>query len=119
MFFNLSSCPSGWSEVTSARGRVLVGLPPAGTLAATVGTELSNEENRSVGQHGHDITDPGHVHPAPKVYSAVGGSTSAVWQSSGGWFGINPTPTGVTVDAGGTVAGTNAPYIQFMICQKD
>jgi hypothetical protein len=33
MFFNLATCPPGWTELVSARGRYLVGLPSAGTLA--------------------------------------------------------------------------------------
>jgi hypothetical protein len=60
--FNLSSCPPGWGELVGARGRVVVGLPSGGTLAGTVGTALSNLENRPVGQHNHGITDSGHVH---------------------------------------------------------
>ena len=53
MAFNLASCPSGWTELTSARGRYIVGLPSGGTLAGTAGTALSNQENRPVGQHNH------------------------------------------------------------------
>lgn len=60
--FNLSSCPPGWGELLGARGRVVVGLPSGGTLAGTVGTALSNLENRPVGQHNHGVTDSGHVH---------------------------------------------------------
>jgi len=41
IFFNLASCPQGWRELTSARGRYIVGLPAGGTLGATVGTALS------------------------------------------------------------------------------
>src|SRR3989344_434292 len=62
MFFNLSSCPSGWTEFTDARGRYLVGLPSGGTLGDTTGTALTNLENRAVGQHGHPVSDSGHTH---------------------------------------------------------
>jgi len=54
IFYNGTSCPSGWTELTSARGRYLVGLPLSGTLAGTAGTALSNLENRPVGQHNHE-----------------------------------------------------------------
>jgi hypothetical protein len=71
MTFNLASCPSGWSEVTDAQGRALVGLPSGGTLAGTVGAGLSDGENRahthyvdpllvssgSVGDHTHPIEE--------------------------------------------------------------
>ena len=49
-FFDLASCPSGWSELTAARGRYLVGLPSGGTLSGTAGTAPTNLENRPVGR---------------------------------------------------------------------
>jgi hypothetical protein len=52
MTFNLASCPSGWTEVTDAQGRAIVGLPAGGTLAGTVGSGLSDLEDRS---HTHDV----------------------------------------------------------------
>jgi len=27
--------------------------------------------------------------------------------------------TGISVNTSGTTAGTNAPYIQFLVCEKD
>src|SRR3989344_7599396 len=76
IFTDLASCPSGWAEVTSARGRYLVGLPSAGTLAAATGTALTNLENRPVGQHTHDISDPGHSHTVSltTAYDYAGGA---------------------------------------------
>jgi hypothetical protein len=141
MFFNLAACPSGWTELVAARGRYVVGVPSGGTLAGTVGTALSNQENRAVGQHGHTVTDPGHNH---------GGSTGGVnnFPSSGAishlidhagpgttpafhyttTAGANPLQahthgiasgaTGVQVNSAGAVAGTNAPYLQLRVCQK-
>lgn len=46
VFFNLGSCPTGWTEHSAARGRAIVGLPPAGTLGGTQGAALSNLEQR-------------------------------------------------------------------------
>ena len=62
MFFNNTVCPSGWTAISAAQGRYLVGLPTSGTLAGTTGTALSNQENRPVGQHNHGVSDPGHAH---------------------------------------------------------
>ena len=71
MFFNLSSCPSGWTALAAAQGRYLVGLPSGGALAGTDGTALSNLEDRPAGHitdtvndpgHSHSINDPGHSH---------------------------------------------------------
>lgn len=117
-FFNLGSCPSGWSEVTGAKGRYLVG---GGSTGATVGTALSNQENRAVGQHSHSVSDPGHYHltrrechgfncPGGAPKSQHGGVTDERTTSSG---------TGLSISSSGSVGGTNAPYIQFLVCQKN
>lgn len=63
-----NSCPSGWAEYTSARGRVVVGLPQNGTSGGTVGTPLINLENRA-----HTHTGPLHTHEL-----ANGGLSSGV-----------------------------------------
>ncbi len=119
-FFNLSACPSGWTELTSARGRYIVGLPAGGTLGATVGTALSNQENRPVGQHTHEVNDPGHTH------FTNFGLASGGWMYGNGTHSFTPPSegtgysyTGITVNSTGTVAGTNAPYIQLLVCQKN
>lgn len=104
LYFNLTSCPGGWSELTAARGRYIVGLQSGGDLAATVGTGLSNKENRATGRHNH----------------ALGG----LWVNQGN--GNNPAGTAhperwTPYDTGyaGDVDGTNAPYIQLLACVKD
>lgn len=43
-------CPTGWTEYAPAQGRTIVGLVPAGTVTGTVGTALTNLEDR-VHQH--------------------------------------------------------------------
>jgi hypothetical protein len=163
MFFNLASCPPGWSALQGAQGRYVVGLGAAGTLAGTVGTALTDQENRPVGQHGHAISDPGHSHAVADPGHNHGGATG---QEGGGgstaddvafgasapgtacnWIAgghgnaigcydfwvehthpISASTTGVTVRGNttgiavanaGAVAGTNAPYIQLLACQKN
>lgn len=60
--YTTGGVPSGWSEYTAARGRVIVGKPSGGTAAGTVGTALSNLENRT---HSHVYTTvPSHRHSA-------------------------------------------------------
>jgi len=115
--FYSGSCPTGWSEYTAARGRYIVGTPSGGTNAGTAGTALTNQENRAVGQHTHTITDPGHTHTEKGHASAGSGD-----------MGVNGAPqndtsgsstTGISLANAGTTAGTNAPYIQLTVCQKD
>jgi len=101
MAFNLSSCPTGWSEFTQARGRYIVGLPSGGTLGGTAGTILSNLENRPAGKHDHRFR----VH-----WSGFGG------KPAGGWGSYSKADF---KDRSGLVPGTNAPYIQLLFCQKN
>jgi hypothetical protein len=124
MFFNLATCPSGWTELTAGRGRYLVGRPSGGTLAGTAGTALTNLENRPVGQHSHTITDPQHFHTftmpwgdANPVSNQLGMTrVDSVGGSPG--FVTDNKASGITVNNAGSVAGTNAPYIQLLVCQK-
>jgi hypothetical protein len=124
MYFNLSACPNGWNEVTAARGRYMVGLSTSATLAATVGTELSAQENRAVGKHAHNATQDAHSHTYDKgnrTGTASGATGGNVFQTD--WTSTasgSATPAVTVADSTGTfgTVGTNAPYIQFMVCEK-
>lgn len=128
MFFNLSACPAGWTELAEAQGRYLVGVPPGGTLGAKVGSALGDRENRPVGQHGHTVTDPEHSHgfsltvdsrEGGQGSSILDGATKDVWTCCPVGFSTAASKTGVSVGNAGSVAGTNAPFVQLRACQKD
>jgi len=126
MFFNLSSCPSGWTEYTALRGRYVVGLPSGGTLAEGAGIALSNQEDRHTGAHSHGITQTPHGHSIrssqgdPVGYgvdfeakmAVVDGYDDYAHRSSG-------DNANITINNEGSVDHTNAPYRQFLCCQKD
>ena len=126
MFYNASTtCPTGWTEYTEARGRYVVGLPSGGTVTATSGAALSNIENRAVGQHTHAKSDSGHTHTIYGKRVPSGTSAQITYSTSLGPDGNVPltgaiaaATTGVTITASGTTAGTNAPYIQALVCKK-
>lgn len=120
MFFNLAACPGGWSELTAARGRYPVGMPTGGTLAGTAGTALTDLENRPAGQHDHPINDPGHTHSYVNngIFQNYCGGNFCQTQY-GSTQTTSASPTGITVSPNTAPAGTNAPYIQLLICQKD
>ncbi len=125
MAFNLASCPTGWSPLATAEGRVIAGLPSGGTLGATVGTALSNQENRAVGQHSHTTQNAGsHGHSytrygALEYRSGPGCSSCRQWQGTGSGTSGSNGVHGHTINNAGSIAGTPAPYIQFLYCQKD
>lgn len=134
-FSTSGSCPSGWSEYTTARGRYIVGLVSGGTNQGTAGTALSNTENRAVGQHthtqdahSHTATDSGHTHSYGTLASGGAGSdypagaTAGSFQSQttgSGTANISVANTTATNQNAGSVAGTNAPYVQLIACSKD
>ncbi|MBI4424145.1 MAG: hypothetical protein HY554_10485, partial [Elusimicrobia bacterium] len=119
-FFALASCPTGWTEYTTGRGRYVVGLPGGGALEGTNGTALSNLEDRPVGQHNHGVTDPGHTHNIlNSAATNQSGGMSAKGNTTSSTPGTESNTTGVTINNAGSVAGTNAPYVQLLACKKN
>ncbi|MGH9870402.1 MAG: hypothetical protein ACREAA_19890 [Candidatus Polarisedimenticolia bacterium] len=118
-FVNLPACPPGWSLLAAGQGHYVVGLSPGGTLLGTpMGTysPLTDRENRPVGGHTHTKNDPGHRHgyEAAVPTSTSGGSSKAGYQHRDTDLAV----TGISVNSTGPV-GTNAPYVQLLLCQKD
>ncbi len=121
MFFNLSQCPKGWTELVEAKGRYIVGLPKDGTLGATVGVELKDRENRAVGRHTHTIVDPGHSHNIKAIGRYDGNIKAYLSGSTNQASNLNSeqSKTNITIKEAGEVEGTNAPYLQLLICKKN
>ena len=130
MFFNLTTCPTGWSAFTSATGRYIVGA--TSSIGSTVGTALSNLQNRSdVAPHGHTATasQPAHLHGVDGGNPWKSGANGGNWNNVG-WivpgtymFGVDTTGSAtpsitVTVSSAGS-NNTNAPYVQLQACQKN
>jgi hypothetical protein len=125
-----ASTPSGWSEYTTARGRMVVGLVSGGTDGGTVGTALTNAQDKT-----HTHTGPSHTHilalggahpsESIRVDDVFGTSgTAAAWVRGGSTTDTNTKDRNIT-DAGGTGAtGTAATsdvlaYIQLMAIKSD
>jgi hypothetical protein len=130
MFFNLSSCPTGWSFLAAAQGRYVVGVALGGSIGTTVGTALSSGENRPAGHHAHALFDDyndawvGYDTTFKGIITGTLGTNpdsnrlggSSVSQSTRG-FHYTQGATNQIAESGG-VAGTPAPYIQLLVCQK-
>jgi len=119
MFFATATCPGGWSEYAAAQGRYIVGLPPGGTLEKTDGTALADGEDRPTGAHTHQVVvqaDPILVGGNVTVTSVQGTQHTTSRQP----LDSTVAASGVTVNApAGSVAGTNAPYVQLLACRKN
>lgn len=135
--------PSGWSEYTTARGRMIVGLPSGGTDGGTVGTAFTNAQDKSK-SIAHTHTGPSHAHQIHKAnlvnegnfqfssspyYSTSGTFTSNSYMNySGSTSSSNPIPVTNTDGTGNTgamsanssiVTSDFLAYIQLMTIKKD
>lgn len=134
--FFASSCPGGWSEFAGAEGRAIVGLPAGGTLGGTVGTALTDQEDRThthpysdVIAHTHSVSDPGHAHDFPVKNNIDNGgfnTISRAWPTGfDNLYQTNSSLTNISIDSTGVATGTtNAtsammPYLQLLVCQKN
>jgi hypothetical protein len=103
MFFDLPSCPDGWTPLGAAEGRVIVGIGESGgEVGGTVGDPLENLEDRTHthavdptstgttldGSHDHGVDPPSantstsgshsHTMEGPNIISYVSSGTYAV-----------------------------------------
>ena len=119
------STPSGWSEFTTARGRMIVGMPSGGTDGGTVGTALTDAQDKSKSiAHSHQM--------------ALGPESSTFRHVNGGGYGYSGTVVynyyagGGASDSSGNNAITSAmsansavvtsdvlAYIQLVTIKKD
>jgi len=126
LYSTTGTCPAGWTEYTTARGRYVVGLPSGGTSAGTDGTALTNLEDRPVGQHTHSLTMNPHTHSLYTPNAGGGFNQLATTGGNGTWGNnlysepnsIQSTTSTGTIANAGSVTGTNAPYVQLIACQK-
>lgn len=111
IYFNGATCPTGWSEVTAARGRAVVGMPgSAGTLAGTVGTAFTDLEDRT---HTHSVdigafnsaTTGSHTHTTD-----IGSFTSGSAGSHNHEWLRNVTTTFTSAGAATVNIGPGFPY---------
>ena len=118
MYFNLTSCPQGWVEVQEARGRYVVGLTPQGSRLGSQGMPLEDLEDRPVGRHTHGVDDPGHDHwySPPVLTSTSSGSSKA---GVGSPIKTSKEFTLVSLKEAGDKEGTNAPYVQLLVCRSE
>lgn len=114
-----SVCPPSWSELQNAKGRYIVGNPTGGNIGLTVGSALSNQESRPVGQHSHSAWQPPHNHTATFLVSNNGGIFNGWGWSTEITRATSSAQPPVHVANEGLVSGTNAPYIQFVVCRKN
>ena len=101
-FFS-APCPAGWSEIPSARGRVVVSVIDASVAGLTVGAALGPEEDRL---HNHSFS--GTFTLPSKHIAAPSGGDDKVGAESGAAFPFSGTTAG---------AESGLPFVQFYLCR--
>ena len=137
VFFNLTTCPTGWIELTEARGRVAVGLPTGGTLAGLIGTAMNDMGSRTISdvpRHTHGVNDPGHGHQIRSrndEFNCSGDGSGLfevakcrdngffTWNEIRGMGAMNRTTRIAINSAGLSSVDVTIPYIQLLVCQKN
>ena len=125
-FFNLTACPSGWTALSAAAGRVIVGRAANESIGSTIGTPLASLEDRT-----HTHTGPSHTHTFSAT-SSTGPTFMGKERDDCNYYGCGQVPTDThthTVSGTTSASGTNAtgtastsqviPYIQYLVCLKN
>ena len=128
-----ANVPSGWTNKCATwGGRFLVAMPTGGTVAGTVGTALTTQQDKT-----HTHTGPSHTH-ASNIGSSTGtdsvqqrtvttDSTGAAGAQMGSWqdAGVDTVYNVLTGTAAGGTGATGtaatsdvAPYVQFTVMEK-
>jgi hypothetical protein len=90
MAFDLPSCPAGWSELTQARGRVLIGLTSGLTRGTAVGANSLTLSTAQLPAHSHTGT----TGPGKRMKYRIVGTTGTArnrdhasgWSSTSMWL---------------------------------
>ena len=124
-----TTIPDGFSELTSARGRFIVGMPSGGTVTGTVGTALTDLETMS---HSHEYNEVVYHRHGGYGRAAESGDLSN-WNQANliTWGSSSPPQTHLTASGNGSMdyegsatcntelTDTTPPYLQLMVLVKN
>lgn len=125
--FNLSSCPTGWSEYTAARARTIIGTNPsaggglsARTLGQTGGAETHTLTINEMPAHSHAggaTSDPPGV--AGATFNTSAAMTGSGWGALAAPSGTRWAPGGIGNTGGGAAHNNMPPFIVLLYCRKN
>lgn len=105
MSFDLTSCPSGWSEYTSARDRTIIGSGSSYSRGATGGASTHTLTIAEMPSHRHTNYDRGrYSHGDVQVAGSLVGVVSASYSS---------------YEGGNQPHNNMQPYIALLYCVKN
>lgn len=125
LFVDADACPTGWTAVAAAQGRMIMGRPSNGTLRQTFGGQVNGNSEPShahgtggAGGHSHTGSTGGWAGWVQTTinYNAVPGYNSPYHIVSA----LNVDPVGDhTHGVTATGASSVVPYVYFTPCRKD
>jgi hypothetical protein len=142
-FFPASACPTGWSVVDDARGRVVVGVGHAGAVGAVVGASFAVDGQvisvSGVVAHSHEVDPPaatsspeahGHSYGRSSGHDSTGGAGGPLQSTNQGGPGTIATSVqshthavslAITTEPAGsaTPADATTPYVELLACRPD
>jgi hypothetical protein len=124
MAFDLAACPAGWTALTDAQGRVIVGSTTAVARGTKVGSDQVTLTTAQMPAHAHGVTDPGHVHGVdntidyglPPVFSTAGNQGVGARQ-----INSHPATTGISIQSsgGGQAFDNRQASLALLYCKKN
>ncbi len=124
MAFDLAACPTGWSALADAQGRVIVGSSATVARNAKVGGDQVTLTSAQMPAHTHGVTDPGHAHTVdntinyglPPVFSTAG--NQGVGQAS---ISSRAAVTGISIQStgGGQPFDNRQASLALLYCKKN
>lgn len=125
MFFDLATCPAGWSAATFAEGRVAVGRPATGTLRRQVGSAMAGNSDPA---HGHTMQNAGYHSHSGNTGNWVGWRNTTInYSAVPGYTSPYHIVSNLEIAANGdhahainaTGAGDVVPYVYLTVCRKN
>jgi hypothetical protein len=127
MAFDLDACPLGWTEMTRAKGRTIVGASDGHPRNQMGGGETVTLTEGQLPAHRHPVSDPGHVHPAAVSTFIQGGAPGEgpanIAQGGNSYvFTRNTGSAGTGISVGNTGGGQPVPvmppFLALIYCKK-
>lgn len=122
--FNLSSCPSGWSEYTTARGRTIIGAGNGASSNTAVG-DIGGEKSApnivvdfQVATNAPNTNTPDSDTYLSHLSSSWPGGTALYYKPSL-QSALLTSIQWLTVAGGGTAPDNMQPYVSLLYCEKN
>ena len=110
--FATEKCPKDWKLYTPAIGRYIVGAKKGIVVGGTIGNALAPNENRTIRLHSHSTSQ----FNSQKLTRALEQESSDKAPLETVTYSFLDGKVKDSVGEVGPIAGTNAPYVQLLLC---